>query len=198
MPSFAEVKLYLFGLWLLVKGNRGGFQYLDLTDRGMMRSFWAIVWCLPAIGLSWIWWRLSFMDDLLPGQSLGGIFFLRMAMLEAANWLVPIVLAGILTFLLGIEKHMPAIVLASNWLSVPFAYVYSVLSLLLILVPGLTGLIALVWLAAIISLIVALSRILRMLLGDQRLMIATITMVLIVPSLILSDVLEEFLGVYPG
>lgn len=198
MPAYSEVKHYLFGLWLLVKGNRAGFQYLDITDRGMMRSFWAIVWCLPAIGLSWVWWRLAFVDDLAPGETLGGLFFVRMAMLEAANWLIPIVLAGVLAGVLGIGKHYPAIVLATNWLSVPFAYVYSVLSLLLILVPGLTGLIALVWLAAIIALVVALSRILRMFFGDQKLMIATMTMVLIVPSLILSDVLEQFLGVYPG
>ncbi len=198
MPAYSEVKHYLFGLWLLVKGNRAGFQYLDITDRGMMRSFWAIVWCLPAIGLSWVWWRLAFVDDLAPGETLGGLFFVRMAMLEAANWLIPIVLAGVLAGVLGIGRHYPAIVLATNWLSVPFAYVYSVLSLLLILVPGLTGLIALVWLAAIIALVVTLSRILRMFFGDQKLMIATMTMVLIVPSLILSDVLEQFLGVYPG
>lgn len=198
MPPFSEIKLYLLGLWLLVKGNRAGFQYIDLTDRGMMRSFWAIVWCLPAIGLSWFWWRLAYQQGLPPSQSIGGIFFVRMAMLEMANWLVPLVLAGVLALLLGIGRYFPAIVFVTNWLSVPFSYLYGLLSLLLIAVPGLTGLIALVWLGAIMALIISLSRIFRMLLGEQRLMIATLTMVLIVPSLLISDVLERFLDVYPG
>ncbi|MCO5732612.1 hypothetical protein [Rhizobium sp. SSA_523] len=198
MPALSEVQLYLFGLWLLVKGDRAGFTYLDISDRGMMRSFWAVVWCLPAIALSWIWWRIAFLEGLPPGQSLGGVFFLRMAMLEAANWLVPIVLAGVLAAMLGIGRHYPAIVVTVNWISVPFAYVYSVMSLLLIMTPSLTGIVALAWLVAILCMIIALSRILRMFLGDHRLMIATLTMVLIVPSLILSDALEQFLGVYPG
>ncbi|SIR13781.1 hypothetical protein SAMN05880590_112115 [Rhizobium sp. RU35A] len=198
MPSFTEVKLYLFGLWLLIKGNRAGFQYLDLSDRGMMRSFWAIAWCAPAIAFSWVWWRFAYMQGLPPSQSLGAVFFVRMAMLEAANWILPLVLAGIMALLLGIGRFFPAIVLVTNWLSLPFSYLYGVLSLVLVVLPGLTGLVALIWLAAIVALIVAMSRIFRMVFGDQRLMIATITMVLIVPSLLISDALERFLDVYPG
>jgi hypothetical protein len=198
LPSISEVKLYLLGLWLLVKGDRSGFQYLDMTDRGMMRSFWAIVWCIPAIGFSWIWWRLAYMQGMPPGQSLGSIFFIRMAMLEAANWLLPLVLVGTLCLLLGIGRHFPAIVFTANWLSVPFSYIYGLLSVLLILLPSITGLIALIWLAAIVVLVVSLSRIFRIFLGDQKLMISTLTMVLIVPSLLVADVLERFLGVYPG
>ncbi|MGF9693534.1 hypothetical protein AAIH46_12010 [Rhizobium sp. 0TCS1.26] len=198
MPPISEVRLYISGLWLLVRGNPAGFRCLDISDRGMMRSFWAIVWSLPAIASSWIWWRLAYLQGLPEGQSLGGIFFLRMGMLEAANWLLPLVLAGVLALVMGFGRHFPAIVLITNWLSVPFAYIYGVLSLMLIALPGLTAIIALLWLAAILSLIIALTRIFKMLLGDQTLMVATLTMVLIVPSLLVSDVLEKFLGVYPN
>jgi hypothetical protein len=180
LPPISEVRLYISGLWLLVKGNPTGFRCLDISDRGMMRSFWAIVWSLPAIASSWIWWRLAYLQGLPEGQSLGGIFFLRMGMLEAANWLLPLVLAGVLALLMGFGRHFPAIVLITNWL------------------PGLTAIIALLWLAAILSLIIALTRIFKLLLGDQTLMVATLTMVLIVPSLLVSDVLEKFLGVYPN
>lgn len=198
MPSLSEVKLYILGLWLLVKGNRSGFAFVDFTDRGMMRSFWAIVWCLPAIGFSWIWWRLAFLETMPPGFHLGGIFFFRMALLEASNWLIPLVLAALMALTMGLAKQFPAIVFTANWLSVPFSYLYGLLSILLVIMPGLTGLVALVWLAAIVSLVVCLSRIFRMIIGPQGLTIATLTMVLIVPSLLLSDVLERFLGVYPG
>ena len=198
MPSFSEVKLYILGLWLLVKGDRSGLAFVDFTDRGMMRSFWAIVWCIPAIGSSWIWWRLAFLETMPPSFHLGGIFFFRMALLEASNWLVPLVLVGLMALTTGLARHFPAIVFTANWLSVPFSYLYGVLSILLVIMPGITGLIALIWLAAIVSLVVCLSRIFRMIIGPQGLTIATLTMVLIVPSLLLSDVLERFLGVYPG
>ena len=40
-----------------IEGNDArGFRYLDISDRGIMRSFWAILWCVPPIGISWIWW----------------------------------------------------------------------------------------------------------------------------------------------
>ncbi|WP_312222194.1 hypothetical protein [Rhizobium rhizoryzae] len=198
MPSFSEVKLYVLGLWLLVKGDRAGLALVDFTDRGMMRSFWAIVWCIPAIGFSWIWWRLAFLETMPPGFRLGGIFFFRMALLEASNWLVPLVLAGLMALTMGLARQFPAIVFTANWLSVPFSYLYGLLSILLVLMPGLTGLIALIWLGAIVALVVCLSRIFRMIIGPQTLTVATLTMVLIVPSLLLSDVLERFLGVYPG
>lgn len=198
MPSITEVRLYLIGLWLLVKGDRTGLAYVDFSDRGMMRSFWSIVWCLPAIGFSWIWWRLAVLETLPPDYKLGGIFFLRMGMLEATNWLLPLVLAGLLVLIMGLGKHFPAVVFTANWMSLPFSYLYGVLSLLLVVAPGLTGIIALVWLAAIVALIVSLSRVFRMVIGPHGLTITALTMVLIVPSLLISDALEKFLDVYPG
>jgi hypothetical protein len=126
------------------------------------------------------------------------LFFFRMAMLEAANWLAPLLLAGSLAWALGIGRLFPAIVFTANWISLPFSYLYGLLSLLLMVTPRLSSVLALVWLAAIIALVVCLSRIFRAMLGAQPLMIATLTMVLIVPSLLLSDMLERFLGVYPG
>lgn len=198
MPALSEVRLYLLGLWLLIKGDRSGFAYVDFTDRGLMRSFWAIIWCLPAIASSWFWWRMAILESMPPGFRLGGVFFLRMAMLEASNWLLPLVLAGLLALLMGLGKQFPAIVFTANWLSVPFSYLYGVLSLLLVLTPGLTGLIAMIWLAAIVAFITGMSRIFRLVIGPHGLTIAALTMVLIVPSLLVSDVLERFLGVYPS
>jgi len=58
MPTLKEVEFYLRGLWLLFKQDSSGFSYLDLTDRGAMRSFWAVLWALPAILISFAWWRL--------------------------------------------------------------------------------------------------------------------------------------------
>jgi hypothetical protein len=198
MPGTAEIKLYLSGLWLLVLGNPAGMKQLDVSDRGLMRSFWAIVWCLPAMALSWFWWSKLYLRGMPKDTDLGSIFFFRLAMLEMTNWLLPLVLLGLLAWGLGLGRKYYAMVVAVNWLSVPYAYAYGLLSVLLMLAPAMTGFLSLVWLALLMALIFSISRIFRAICGPHPLMVATLTMVLIVPTMLLSETLERFLGIYPG
>ena len=44
----------------------------------------------------------------------------------------------------------------------------------------------------------ALARILRMICHDHALMVGALTLVLLVPSMILSEYLQHFLGIYPA
>jgi hypothetical protein len=73
-----------------------------------------------------------------------------------------------------------------------------VLVLLMMFLPALAGLVAFLWLLLMVTLIAALFRIIRMIVGDQLLMVSTIIMVLLVPSMIIAELLERYLGVYPG
>ena len=65
-------------------------------------------------------------------------------------------------------------------------------------VPALSGVVAFLWLLLMITLIAVLFRIFRMIVGDQLLMVSTVIMVLLIPSMIIAEVLERYLGVYPG
>lgn len=197
MPSLAELQLYISGLWLLVKGDAQGFRRLDLTDRGMMRSFWAIVWCLPPMLISWNWARLAVLEDCPPGTKLGLPFFFKLGLIDGLNWIVPLILVATLCIALGLRGRFAAIVATSNWLSVPFSYGYAVLIVIAFLLPGSEGFIALLWLALLLGLVFSLSRILRMILGPQPLIVSTMAMTLIIPSLLLSNALQTFLGVAP-
>lgn len=197
MPRFREVEYYLRGLWLLIFGQAQGFSYLDLSERGAMRSFWAIVWCLPATLTSWIWWRAVFLGGYPPGTKAGLSFFLRLAMVEAMNWILPLVLTGFVCLLLGFRQRFFAIVTVSNWLSVPMAYSYASVVLLAMFLPGMRGLASLLWLLLILILIFSLIRLLRMICGPQPLTIAALTLVLLVPSMFLSSLLQQYLGIYP-
>lgn len=197
MPSFKEVEYYLRGLWLLIFGKAQGFGYLDLSERGAMRSFWAVVWCFPATVISWIWWRAAFLAGYPPETKTGLSFFLRLAMVEAMNWILPLVLAGFLCLLLGFRQRFFAIVSVTNWLSVPLAYAYAFVVVLAMFVPGLRGLASLLWLALILLLVFSLVRLLRMICGPQPLTIAALTLVLLVPGMFLSSLLQQYLGVYP-
>lgn len=197
MPTLSEVRIYLTGLWLLIRQDPKGFHYLDLTERGSLRSFWAIAWSAPVIALSWIWWQMAYLKAFPPGAKTGLPFFLRLAMVELANWIVPLVLAGLLCMALGLGARFLAIVVASNWLAVPLSYIYGVIILLMMAVPGAEGIASLLWLVLMGVFVFVLARVIRMICGNQPLVISTLILVLIVPTMLLSDVLEQYLGVYP-
>ena len=198
MPTLKEVEFYLRGLWLLFKQDPAGFSYLDLTDRGALRSFWAIVWALPAILISFAWWRILYLQGLPEGTETGATFFFRLTLVEASNWIFPLVLLGVLCLIIGIGEKFSSMVAVINWLALPISYSYGLLVLLMMFVPALAGVVALLWLILMVSVIVALFRIIRMIVGDQLLMVSTIVMVLLVPSMIIAELLEQYLGVYPG
>ncbi|EHS49210.1 hypothetical protein PDO_0588 [Rhizobium sp. PDO1-076] len=198
MPTLKEVEFYLMGLWLLFRKDAAGFTYLDLSDRGALRSFWAIAWALPAILVSFIWWQMLFVGTLPEGVGVGGLFYFRLVMVEAMNWVLPVILVGILCWMIGIGEKFASIVVAANWLSLPVSYSYAVLVLVMMLIPALSGLIALLWFLLMLTLIAVLFRILWMIIGDHILTVATVTMVLLVPSMLIAEMLERYLGVYPG
>lgn len=197
MPRLEEVHFYLKGLYLLARHNPQGFHYLDFTDRGMMRSFWAIVWCLPAILVSWLWRRAIIMDGMPESFRLGTMFYARLTMVEAAGWIFPVVLVGLMLFALNAAKYFPAVVAINNWLSVPFSYASMVLVLIIAILPGAAALVSWLWLALALTLITALYRILFLVCGRQVLLASTLTMLLFIPPMLLSEWLMRFLGLFP-
>jgi len=197
MPTFKEVQYYLSGLWLLIRMDARGFQYLDISDRGMLRSFWAILWSLPSIGISWLWWQKAYLTAMPPETSAGLAFFLRLALVEIANWLIPLILAGVLLLIFRFGDKFTPIVVVVNWLGVPTSYLNALLIALIAFVPGSSGLVALLWLALMMAIIFSLARMLRMICGTHPLFIGTLTLVLLIPTMLLTDFLQRFLGVYP-
>jgi hypothetical protein len=195
MPSYHEVRLYLNGLWLLVKGNAQGFRLLDISDRGITRSFWAYLWCLPAMAVSWNWMRLAFLRASPPEAKTGLGFFLRLALIEAITWVIPLILIAALCLLLGLARKFPAIVVAMNWLSVPFAYAAAVLMLGVTLLPALGHVFAILQMVLLFAGVVCSSRILRLICGPDALAVTAIVLLLFVPDWLLSVVLQQYLDV---
>jgi hypothetical protein len=195
MPSYHEVRLYLSGLWLLVKGDAQGFRLLDITDRGVTRSFWAYLWCLPAMAVSWNWMRLSYLRAAPPETHVGGVFFVRLAMIEAINWVLPLILLAALCLLLGLARKFPAIVVTMNWLSVPFAYASAVLMVGVTLLPAASHLFAILQMMLLFASVVCSSRILRLICGPETLTVTAMVLLLFVPDWLLTVVLQQYLDI---
>lgn len=195
MPGLEEVRIYLRGLWLLMLGDPAGFGMLDLTPRGSLRSFWAAVWCLPSMILSCLSARANFLEAMPPETEAGGLFLFRVAMTEAIGWLFPLLLSGMVLAIAGYGNRFNALVTTTNWLSVPFSYATALMLLVVLLFPGMWGVIALPWLALVCVLLIALERIFRMICGDHTVLIVSLVLVQFVPAIFLSDWLSGFLGI---
>lgn len=198
MPPYPEVRHYLSGLWLMAKGDAQGMRMLDISDRGLTRSFWAFLWCLPAMVISWVWWRSLFLDAMPPETPTGGVFFIRLAMLEVLDWILPLVLVGVVCALFGLAEKFVAIVVAFNWMSIPFAYAYAAIAVVLMLHLKVGPLLAIGHLGLLLAMIFCSARILRMICGPQPVLIAAFVMVMLVPDMLIAEFFQRFLGVYPG
>lgn len=197
MLSKAEVTLYLRGLWLLIKGDATGSRYLDLSDRGFKRSFLAPIACLPALFVSWLWWAKSYQSITGSEVSSSPLFYFRLALVEAICWIIPLILVGLMLHAMKAGRKFTAIVTCTNWLAVPFSYIYAGLILLAFMVPFLQATIALIYLGLLLALVVAYSRVIRFFIRDQALLVFTLVMMLLIPQMLLAEWLQRFLGIYP-
>jgi hypothetical protein len=195
MPSLTEIQTYLTGLWLLFLQKPEGFRYLDISVRGLNRSFLAIPVCLPFMLISWIWWRSIYLDAMPSGTEAGVVFFVRLFLVDMLDWIFPLILIGFFTLAMRVPESFARIVVTSNWLTVPFSISAAALSLLSLALPSAESLWTLLWLTQLSIGFIALYRIMRMVMGGQTLLAATTTILLIVPSLILGDMLQTYLGV---
>lgn len=196
MPGFREVQYYLAGLWLLIRLDARGFRYLDMSERGVNRSFWAMAWCLPPMGISWLWWRQAFLRSMPPEADVDFAFYFRLGLVELANWFVPLVFAGLLLLAFRMGERFAPVVVSINWLGVPLSYINGLLLALVFFLPGSVGLVSLLLLAFMLAQVFVLARILRMICHGHALMVGALTLVLLVPSMILSEYLQHFLGIY--
>ncbi len=161
MPGFREVQYYLAGIWLLIKLDPRGFRFLDISDRGVNRSFWAIIWCLPPTGISWLWWRNAYLRSMPPETDVGltftsglGSWSLRTG---SCRWSLPACCC--LPLRMG-ERFAPVVV-SVNWLGVPLAYINGLLLALVFFLPGSVGIVSMLLLIFMLAQVFVLARILQ-------------------------------------
>jgi hypothetical protein len=134
MPGLNELEVYMNGLWMLATGRQDGANWLDFTLRGFWRSWWAAFFCLPPTLLSWLAFRAAYVGG-APGTPTGGVFFAKMAIMEAANWVVPTALMALIAIGAGRSRYVIPIIVTTNWLSLPVQWLYSIQSAIQLLFP---------------------------------------------------------------
>lgn len=198
MPALDEVLHYLTGIWQLVRQRPDGFRWLDLSWRGLVRSFWAFVWSLPALAVIWASWRLYFIGRMPEGTTAGVDFILKLFVIDVVGWLLPLALLALLARPLGYAQHLATIVIASNWIAVPFAYATAIPFALALVVPALSAFSGLLLYAVFGASIVLQYRLLLMCVGKQTLLAATLTALFVLPPLLVGQGLQVALGTLPN
>ena len=194
MPALEEVLYYLNGIWLLIRKKQEGFNWLDLSWRGLKRSFWAFAWCLPALAVIWASWRLYYIGNMPQGTTAGAEFVLKMLVIDIIGWLFPLVLIAALSGPLGYARHLVAIVTASNWIAVPFAYATAIPFAVTLVAPSAGVFGGLLLYAVFGASIVLQYRLMWMCTGRQGLLAAAITALFVLPPLLVGQSLQKFFG----
>lgn len=132
MPSPHEVRTYLYGIWLLLKGDPAGLNLLDTSKRGVWHSFWAVAWVMPVYLIMWThgWqeYRIAFPDT----DETTVTFFAKSALVGLGDMLLPIAGLAIGLMLLKKRSLFRPLVVIWNWGGVVALYIGLALLLALI------------------------------------------------------------------
>lgn len=197
MPQIEEVGAYLKGVWLLILGDRSGFDWLDITASGVWRSFAAFLWCLPAMAVGWAAWRMFYLEQMPTGTETGISFIFRLFLVDATMWIVPLVLVAVLAKPLGYGEMLASIIISTNWLAVPAVYAMAVPLAIRLVLPGSQGLASLLSLILLMVNFTVIFRLIKTVTNNQLLLASAISALLILPSLMLSEALPPLFGLMP-
>ncbi len=198
MPQFEEISIYLKGLWLLVSGKPEGLQWLDLSVTGVWRSFAAILWCLPAMAVSWAGWRLFYLTNMPPGTETGILFIAKLLVIDLVAWIFPLALIAILAKPLGYDGDLAAIIVSSNWISLPLSYVTAAPAAVRLVLPGSEGFTGLLSLMFLIMVFAVIFRLMKTVTNNQTLLASALTLMLVLPAFMIGNRLQTYFGLMPG
>ena len=194
MPQLEEVLYYLRGLWLALTKPEEGLRHLDFSYRGLVRSIWSILYCLPPILMSWAAYRMDYLSIRPSTASTGPEFFLKLAFVEIVVWIVPVVaMTGVLVAA-GFSSRIVPVLVTYNWLMVPVSWALSVYSFLMILSPGDGQSFALIYLMLAVLSLAAEFVILSPILERNRLLVSAMLLANIVITFYISFKMQIGLG----
>ncbi|CAN7562022.1 hypothetical protein LJR235_003981 [Pararhizobium sp. LjRoot235] len=198
MPQIEEVGNYIKGIWLLILGDKSGFDWLDITALGVWRSFAAFLWCLPAMAVGWAAWRLYYLANMPQGAETGLIFILKLLFVDMAMWVVPLVLVAALAKPLGYGELLAPIIITSNWLAVPTVYAMAIPLAIRLVIPNSEGLTSVLSLILLLANFTAIFRLVKTIANNQTLLASALAALLILPWLMLGESLPRVFGLMPA
>lgn len=197
LPS--ELLHPLAGLRLLARGDARGLSSFDISDDGVIRSFRAALFCLPAFFVYAVLRRIEFLQVLPDLGRPHVIYIFQVLVIEASTWCFTIVFLTLAGFVLGLRPLIRPLIVMLNWASVPFVYAVGVvLYPVLMLLDNRSTLqwmaATLLLLAVLIGALVLTWRILHTVIGGPKWRRTTFLLLTVLPPLWMIRTLEHAMG----
>mgnify|MGYP000524129855 CR=1 FL=1 len=125
LPS--ELLHPLAGLRLLARGDARGLSNFDISDDGMIRSFRAVLFCLPAFLVYAILRRIEFLQILPDLGRPHLVFIFQVLVIEASNWCFTVLFLMLAGFVLGLRPLIRPLIVMLNWAAVPVVYAVAII-----------------------------------------------------------------------
>lgn len=132
MPNPAEIQRSLTGAWRLMMGRVDGMRLLDTSAEGFWDSFQAIAVAAPALAIGWI----ASANDLQLTSASRLSIVLRLAIIDMAVWILPLVLLALVAKRVGIADRFVHYVVSGNWASALLVWIMLPPSILRLVAPA--------------------------------------------------------------
>ena len=197
MPSFEEIQYYFSAVWRTMTGHPEALNNLNTDADGFWRSFYAILIALPPMLIGWVELaaRLTGGSD---ETALRLINTFKLATIDITVWLVPLVIIGFLSRSLGLERRFSTYVVATNWTSALFAWIYAPLSFLNLLLPDLSAVFAGIGFGLFLVTLLLSYRLTRAALQRPHSFAGPFFVSVIVGSIMLTIILQNLAGFMPA
>ena len=196
MPSFEEIQYYFSAVWRTMTGHPEALNNLNTDADGFWRSFYAILISLPPMLIGWveIAARLTDADE----TALRLINTVKLATIDMIVWLLPLLIIGFLSRSLGLERRFSTYVVATNWATALFAWIYAPLSFLNLLQPDLSPVFAGIGFGLFLATLALSYRLTRAALQRPHSFAAPFFISVILGSIMLTIILQGLTGLIPA
>ncbi|WOC16703.1 hypothetical protein [Pseudochrobactrum sp. MP213Fo] len=196
MPSFEEIQLYFSAVWRAMTGRPEALNTLNTSADGFWQSFYAIPIALPPLLLGWV----EISARLSEGNgtaALRMISSLKLGTIDMIIWLLPLIIIGFLSRSLGLERRFSTYVVATNWGSALFAWIYAPLTFLNLLLPNFSAVFAGVGFGVFLATLALSYRLTRAALQRPHSYTAPFFLTLLFSSIMLTIILQSLAGLLP-
>lgn len=196
MPSFEEIQYYFSAVWRTMTGHPEALNNLNTDADGFWRSFFAILISLPPMLIGWVEIAARLTDG--DETALRLINTVKLATIDMIVWLLPLLIIGFLSRSLGLERRFSTYVVATNWATALFAWIYAPLSFLNLLLPDLSPVFAGIGFSLFLATLALSYRLTRAALQRPHSFAAPFFISVILGSIMLTIILQGLTGLIPA
>lgn len=197
MPSFEEIQYYFSAVWRTMTGHPEALNNLNTDADGFWRSFYSILIALPPMLIGWVELAARLTDG-SDETALRLITTFKLAAIDITVWLLPLVIIGFLSRSLGLERRFSTYVVATNWTTALFAWIYAPLSFLNLLLPDLSPVFAGIGFGLFLATLILGYRLTRAALQRPHSFAAPFFISVILGSIMLTIILQGLTGLIPA